>query len=114
MAFQEKKERPKGSENKYKTLHFFGLKLSLISRCTIDLKIAFKRIEVNDKLLHEHVTYKLFEKHQMWKKSFNWRNMELDENFAKVKEHLNWQIKILSLIMFQKNKNKDKHGVIEI
>ena len=33
--------------------------------------------------------------------------MELDENFAKVKEHLNWQIKILSLIMFQKNKNKD-------
>ena len=41
------------------------------------------------------------------KKTFNWRNMELDENFAKVKEHLNWQIKILSLIMFQKNKNKD-------
>lgn len=40
--------------------------------------------------------------------------MELDENFAKVKEHLNWQIKILSLIMFQKNKNKDQHGVIEI
>lgn len=40
--------------------------------------------------------------------------MELDENFAKVKEHLNWQIKILSLIMFQENKNKDQHGVIEI
>lgn len=40
--------------------------------------------------------------------------MELDENFAKVKEHLSWQIKILSLILFQKNKNKDKHGVIEI
>ena len=40
--------------------------------------------------------------------------MELDENFAKVKEHLNWKIKILSLIMFQKNKNKDQHGVIEI
>lgn len=33
--------------------------------------------------------------------------MELDENFAQVKEHLNWQIKILSLIMFQKGKNKD-------
>lgn len=40
--------------------------------------------------------------------------MELDENFAQVKEHLNWQIKILSLIMFQKGKNKDQHGVIEI
>ena len=56
--------------------------------------------------MHEHVTYKLFEKYQMWKKSFNWRNMELDENSAKVKEHLNWQLKILSLIMFQKTKAK--------